>query len=116
MMKVVRIDEAIRNDRKLLSVIERATRSLEEELGPADSSVSAEWTLYGADQQLPMIGLKISDGVDSASLQFQRASIERIPDSSLRILFIRLWGDLLQERSHKQMANLRLIVQGLQEE
>jgi hypothetical protein len=113
-MKEVKIDDAIRNDPKLLPVIERATKSLEEEIGPAGSSVSAEWKLYGADQRLPLIGLKITDGVDSAWQQFQRASLERIPDSSLRIIFIRMWGDLLQARSHKQMEHLKLIVQELE--
>jgi hypothetical protein len=112
-MKEVRIDEAIRDDPKLLSVIERASKSLEEEFGAAGSSFSAEWNLYD-DPQLPMIGLKVSDGVDSAWQQFQKASIERIPDSSLRIIFIRMWGDILQDRSHRQMEHLKLIVQELE--
>jgi hypothetical protein len=113
-MKEVKIDEAIRKDPKLLSAIEHATKALEEEIGPASSTVTAEWTLSGANQQLPLIGLEISDGIDSARQQFQRTMIERKPDSSLRIHFIRMWGDLLQERSHRQMKRLNLIIQELE--
>ena len=110
----VKIDEAIRKDPKLRPLIERASTSLEEEIGTSKYSVSAEWTLEKSGQELPMIGLKISDGVDSASDRFEPAFLERVPDSSLRIRFIRLWGDLLQEKSHRQMKHLNLIVQGLE--
>ena len=110
-MLEVEIDEAIRGDDKLLSAVEHATTLLSEEIKPRAGSVLAEWRLFAADQRIPTVRLKITHETDSAMTHFQRAKLPELTDSALRLIFVRLWGDLLQERSHAQMKELRHLVE-----
>lgn len=77
-MKAIEIDDAIRRDPGLFSAVERATKRIEEEIGPSAESVSLEWKLFVADQILPTIRLRISDWTGSAMTHFQRAIIEKM--------------------------------------
>ncbi len=115
-MKEVEIDETIRRDPKLYSAVEHATTLLEEEIGPSSGSVSAEWREFGADQRIPAIRLKISDWTGSAMIHFQRSMLENLSDPALRLSFVRLWGDLLQERSHKQVESLNKMIESMTDE
>jgi len=74
-MKAIEIDDAIRRDPGLFSAVERATKRLEEEIGPSAESVSVEWKLFVADQILPTIvqdrrwsGEKLLESIDSSSV------------------------------------------------
>jgi hypothetical protein len=57
------------------------------------------------------VRIKIKEGTASAMTQFQRSVLPKMSDSELRLIFVRLWGDLLQERSHAQMKELRQLVE-----
>jgi len=114
-VKELVIDDTIRQDPELLAAVEHATRLLEQEIGPSEASVSANWELFAVDQRIPTVRVKISDWTGSAMVHFQRSMLPKMADSALRLAFVRLWGDLLQVRSHKQSEKLKLLVQGLED-
>ncbi len=115
-MKEIEIDDAIRRDPKLLAAVEHASRLLEEAIGPSAATVSAKWEQFAADQPNPSIRLRISDWTGSAMTLFQRSVLGKMTESALSLAFVRLWGDLLQERSHKQVELLNKRIQGLDDE
>ena len=114
-MKEVEIDDAIRQDASLLSAVEKATPLLDEAIGRSADSVSAHWEMFAADQQISTVRLEITDGIDSAMVQFPRTILIRLTRSALELRLIHLWGDLLEVRSRKQVQKLNLIVQGLED-
>jgi hypothetical protein len=113
-VKELEIDDAIRRDPELFAAVEHASRLLEEEIGPSAGQVSAEWQLFGADQQIPTVRVEISDSTGSAMTHFQRQMLPKLTDSALSLAFVRLWGDLLQVRSHKQTEKLKLMIRELE--
>ncbi len=112
-MKEIEIDREIRRNPTLHAAVDRATRMLEEELGKSAGLVSAEWVYSEADKN-PLI-LKISDWTGSAATRISDAALEPAFESRLRIVLGRLWGDLLQIRSHKQMEVLNKLVKSLED-
>jgi hypothetical protein len=114
-MKEIEIDDAIRTDKSLLKDVERATRLFEEENGPSALEVKAEWRLldFAGERKLE---LTITDQAEQASAVFPRSGLSMNSVGNLRILLIRLWGDLLQERSHKQIKKLMQLVHTLEED
>jgi hypothetical protein len=114
-MKEVKIDPAIRQDPGLYNSVKSVTELLEQEIGPKASEITADWSLARSLQPGErLINLEISDELDRASCVFSEIGLPRISENRLRISLIRLWGDLLQEQSHRDLAELRLIVQGLE--
>lgn len=106
-MKVA-IEDSIQQDPRLSSAISRAQETLAEELGPSAESVTAFWGLERDDRGRPLVILRLSDFTGSAQDRF---SLEEFDDSwRLRTRLHRLWGDLLQDRSDKQVAALQQLI------
>ena len=106
-MKSITVEPRISADPELHALIESANRVLDHELGPSSGQVEAAW-FYAADSESPsngpMIGLSIKDKAESASTIVSRSELSDPHRIAVRVL--RLWGDLLQVRSHKQLASL----------
>ncbi|SRR6266851_4731113 len=80
--------------------VRRANQILEEIIGPASNSVVAEWKpVRDATGRLL---LTVSDST-GASVEEKFAPDELTNEGRLRARFYRTWGDLLQDRSHKQL-------------
>jgi hypothetical protein len=114
-MKELKIDPAIRRDEKLLRDVEQVTEYLNQEIGPKASKITAEWSFDHPN--IPgerYLKLEISDESDRASFATSEGGLSILADSGISLPLIRLWGDLLQARSHRQVDKLKLIVQGLE--
>ena len=112
-MKEIKIDEAIRKDKGSLEDVERVTQLLEAEIGPSAKEITAEWTFHDIPGER-MLKLEISDQAERSSVVFSRGGVSLISRDGLRISLIRLWGDLLQARSHKQVEKLKQIAHTLE--
>jgi hypothetical protein len=113
-MKKIQIDEEIRNDQKLLADVLRVTELLEEEIGPASNEISTKWSVELTPLER-LLKVEISDGQLSSRSAFSESGLSLISRAGMRLSLNRLWGNLLQDRSHQQMAKLKLVVQGLQD-
>lgn len=105
------MQETLRSRRDLTEGIERANRILEDELGESAKLVSAEWSLVKDAQGRELILLTLSDFTGDTHTVFAPEEFKRA--SSLRGHLYRLWGDLLQGRSHKEYEKVHQIVSSL---
>ncbi len=81
-----------------------ATKVLEEVLGPSAKIVSAEWDRGENERGRIVYTLKVRDYTGEVSAAFDPDELRSLSD--LRYRLLRLWGDLLQIRSHKQLQEL----------
>jgi hypothetical protein len=86
------------------ALLQQASRTLEEILGQSGSLVTAEWDRGEDDRGRTLYILRISDWTGSATAVFAPADLEHA--GHLRSRLYRLWGDLLQVRSHYQLQEL----------
>jgi hypothetical protein len=93
--------DGIHSTHPISSLIEQANRRLEEVLGPSAYLVSAEWDRGEDSFGREVLVLRLSDASSSVIATFDPKELEQ-PDQ-LRDRFRRLWGDLLQLRSRKQL-------------
>ena len=107
-MKNVEIDEKIKADPELAPAVKDATILLDAELGASADLVTARWNLSEDARSRPVIDLEISDFTGAVSTRF--APDELRNTSHMQVRLGRLWGDLLQVRSHKQVEKLRQLV------
>jgi hypothetical protein len=89
-------------DPVLESRVRRASQILEEIIGPTANSVQQEWSLVSDASGRPLLHLTLSD-FTGARVEEKFAPDELANDGRLRARFYRTWGDLLQNRSHKQL-------------
>jgi hypothetical protein len=94
-------DEAIRNKADLDATVDRATRLLEEQLGPSAAGARAQWTFSQDDRGRDVVGLNLSDWTGSVGYRF--APIELKDEAHMRLRLHRLWGDLLQVSAHHSL-------------
>jgi hypothetical protein len=98
----VSFSEKILRSRETEITVRQATRQLEEAIGPAAPRVTASWDL---SEDGRAITLQLADGPDSINTSFKLGQLGKNSiDDDLR--FIRLWGDLLQQKSHRQQKQL----------
>lgn len=102
-MKSLTIDPRIEADDRLMSLVNRANRLLESELGPSGDTVSASWQLED-NQGRSQLWLEIEDWTDRAKTKFSLEELASPRQTSARL--VRLWGDLLQIRSHRQIVKV----------
>jgi hypothetical protein len=108
----IKIQGEIENDPGLASAVSHASRLLEAEAPPSGANSTADWGLSFDECRRPVIHLKLSDRwMADAQAQFTPADLKN--ESFLESRFNLLWGDLLQERSHKQLRRLEQLVQEL---
>jgi len=101
-MKSPTIDPRIEADDRLLSLVDKANRLLESELGPSGDTVSASWQL---DERLEdNLWLEIEDWTGRVRTKFSLEELASPRQTSARL--VRLWGDLLQIRSHRQIVTV----------
>lgn len=88
----------------LSRAVDEASKLLERVIGPSAHFVTAAWDLTEDDRGHPLIGLEVSDWTGSVGYRFAVAELSNEPH--LRRRLHRLWGDLLQVRSHVQLDNI----------
>ncbi len=114
-------NEAIKATPGLASDIERADKILASVIGPSTEviksylgeGVTADWNEGRDDQNRRVAKLILSNSSNSVSATFGQKELKN-PDR-LEKRFNRLWGDLLQEISHKLSSKLRQTVAALEE-
>jgi hypothetical protein len=89
---------------KLRDRLERATQVLLDLLGRSRNSVSIDWDLAEDARDRPVVVLRLSDPNGTAVATFDPDELE--DEIRLRARLNRLWGDLLEIRSHKQVQRL----------
>jgi len=106
------ITETIKTSPDLASSVEQADKILASVIGNSIVSVRADWIEERDTRNRLGAKLTLSDPSSSVSAIFSADELKN-PDR-LERRFIRLWGDLLQEISHKQSAKLRQVVAELE--
>lgn len=101
-MKVIYSDKA-RQGGEGATLLQEATKRLDEVLGPSADRVTAEWDRKD-DNGHALYTLRISDQTESATASL--APDELTSPALLRMRLHLLWGDLLQERNHKELQEL----------
>jgi hypothetical protein len=102
------IDESILTNETWRAGVLRANKVLESELGPAAHRVTADWSLTHDERNHPLLTLVLSDSAESASARFPAEELSDRYRVQARLQ--RLWGDLLQVRSHKQLRKLSALL------
>ncbi len=103
-MKEVQYGYALTRARELLRLTQARMEQLEEVLGTEAPLVSAEWDRGENAAAHPVVTLRLSDWTGWATAVFEPKELESAPH--MRIRFYRVWGDLLQVRSHKLIERL----------
>jgi hypothetical protein len=104
-MRKVTTDPAIENNSQFAEAVTRATRWLEEEIGPAAERVDADWRLTFDDRQRPLLELRLGDWAGEARTTFAPDDLQR--ERHTRYRFIRLWGDVLQSGTQRLVGELQ---------
>src|SRR5258708_7534951 len=87
------------------SLLQGATTRLQEILGPSADHVKAVWDRIEDEKHRTLCTLHISDGMDAATAALTPDELQS--DPHLRYRLHRLWGDVLQARSHRQFEAIQ---------
>lgn len=98
---------------ELAPTVQHSGEILERILGPSAGQIAATWHLGRDNRHRQVIELELTDHTSSVHGQFFPEELNQVDRFEGRLL--RLWGDLLQERSHKQLARLKEMVQQLED-
>ncbi len=93
--------DRIHRSHPLSLLVEQANRRLEEVLGPSASLVCAEWDRGEDSFGREVLVLRLTDSSSSVIATFDSNEMQQ-PDR-LQDRFRRMWGDLLQSRSQRQL-------------
>ncbi len=96
--------EDVKQSSEGYSLLQQATTCLEEVIGLSADLVKAEWDCIKDVRQRTLYTLRLSDWSGEVSASYTQDQLQSLP--KLRYGLIRLWGDLLQVRSHKQLQRL----------
>ena len=110
----MQIEEKIRNDPKWAAAVDRANLLLQAELGPTGELASASWNLVQDNGSSPRVDLTLSDWSGAVEGRFSFKDLQSTPFLQRRLN--RLWGDLLEIRSDKQIAKLHKLIQQMNED
>jgi hypothetical protein len=105
------VHEKIRSNESLCSGVAQANALLEAESGPSAGQVAADWDLTRDESGRNVLTLTLSDYSGAVTARFTPEDLANA--GSLRIRLHRLWGDLLQVRSGKQVERLQELVRDL---
>jgi hypothetical protein len=103
-VKEVKYGYAIQQAGALHLLAQQRTAQLEEVLGDSAPDVSAEWDRADDALGRAVITLRLSDFSGSAISVFEPKELES--PSQMRSRFLRLWSDLLQIRTRRQLQEL----------
>jgi hypothetical protein len=104
MFQRVDVSDDILAEPKLRSAVESATQVLGEAIGHSASLISVRWDKVPGDLNRPIIRLVLEDWTGNVKAVFSPQ--ELTDDDSLRARIYKVYGDLLQIRSHKQLDEL----------
>ena len=99
-----RIADAIRSDGHLHELVTAACHALGDIVGADGAEVRADWSLVADHQGRTIVRLDLSDFTGRAEAKFSPDEMEN--PRQVRFRLYRIWGDLLQIRSHKQLKQL----------
>lgn len=105
-MKALELDPTIEANPDLLAAVRWPNEQLEVELDRSSGPVSTSWRLLHDDRDRPLLRLTISDWTGNASTVFTPDDLKDAWKTQGRM--IRLWGDLLQVRSHKLLDEMQI--------
>src|SRR5438067_250298 len=100
----VHIHQDIANNPQLLSLVRRTNELLEKIAGPAAATVTVEWS-RDVPQGWNFVNLAIVDSTGARGTTVL-APGELTREDYLRARLYRVGGDLLEDRSHKQLKAL----------
>jgi hypothetical protein len=109
----VAIDEAIRSDAAMLRAVERAEKIFSDILGVAVERVDRRWELARDSAGRTAVRLSVTDDGVSGETLFTAQQINN--PNYLEDRLIKFWGDLLEDKAHKQLARLRQLVAALED-
>jgi hypothetical protein len=98
--------EAISGDQRLSKLIQTAHQLLLDSLGISTEEVREDWSLEKDPKGRTLVRLKLSDSFvkDGVKDEFAQEVLEN--PGEMRYRLHRLWGDLLQDRSHIMLKKL----------
>jgi hypothetical protein len=103
-LKDVRFDDHVRENPYYFRLVRQITAELEDVLGVSAWYTTAEWDVVEDVEGRTMYTLTVRDFVARVAVAFTPEQLER--DRERRSTLYRLWGDLLQDRNHKQLREL----------
>jgi hypothetical protein len=86
--------------------IEKVLPILEEEIGQPAERVRVSWELCLENPSRPLLKLTIADWDVEVIGIFSAEELEN-PNNQLRHRFVHMWGNLLQEASHRRLQRIR---------
>ncbi len=111
----IQIDPTIGEKGVWAEGIQRANSILELVLGQkAANLVTADWCLTTDEQKRPVLRLKLADFTVAVARNF--SPDELVDAERLWFRLNRLWGDLLQLRSHQQLEEIQKSLEALKED
>ncbi|MBM4068206.1 MAG: hypothetical protein FJ271_04595 [Planctomycetes bacterium] len=107
-------DKTLQDAPALNAEIKRANEMLESIAGPSKETVTASWKIARENGAGPVVELTLSDYLASAHATFANCDLRDAQTMRKRLSW--LWGDLLQERSHRQRSRLNELVAALEDD
>jgi hypothetical protein len=103
-LKDVRFDFRVRENPWCFRLVRQITAELEDVLGISAGCTTAEWEVVEDGEGRTMYTLTVRDFLAKVAVAFTPEQLER--DRERRSTLYRLWGDLLQDRNHRQLREL----------
>jgi hypothetical protein len=101
----ITISEAIRNSPQSKSCVDQANQTLKEVIGRYDNRVSASWEYQPFASGTPKLVLVLTDSSGATTEALFTAS-DFASKERLKARLYTVWGDLLQDLSHKQLSQM----------
>jgi hypothetical protein len=102
-MKII-YSEALRQSSDLFALAQRASQLLEDVATRSSPLATAAWDFDRDERGQAVVLLRLSDWIASVTARFSPAELANVDALSGRLN--RLWGDLLQVRSHRLLDEL----------
>jgi hypothetical protein len=107
----IRVSNRIKSDSSLSFAVDQASKVLVAEAPPTGRFVTADWNIIATEGGGPtaaIIELKMTDPWSGdAAMRFTPDDLT--DRSRVETSLLRLWGDLLEDRSHKQIEELHSV-------
>ena len=106
-MKSWEVSDEIRRDAAVAASVNFSRPLLEEVIGRSTDSVDARWALEATDTGRKILWLTLADWTDADGVSMAFEPGELATGDRARRKMKRLFGDLLQARSHRQLEHLQ---------
>ncbi len=105
-LKIVSFTEKLQRNRELFHLAQKTTEWLEEIVGSSAGLTEAEWDVGEDARGRAVVTLRLSDWTGSVTGVFDPRELESAKETRFRLH--RIWGDLLQIRSHRQLEEIQI--------